>query len=711
MATTKNTITYDGNFASIRGPVINFISERLFNKVYPLKVDADPDALWDLFYNSFSSDEFKQFNNCNCCRHFIKTYGLMLFIDREHQQPESIWGVHSFMEEDNPYKAGFEAMDALVRRSSPVRTFNFTQEFVPIKSNTKILPEGETRDFDHFYYHIGSIDSVPQDRSEYLNNIPSYAKKIGMGMNEFISIKLSFDKISLQSIDSVLAMIEGNQLTRGDAYLRALESFKVLHLRSAASRDVSLFIWQYLAECYQGEVLPNKIRSTSLGSLLEDLTKGDKAVEDCIKSYEAKVNPTVYSRTVRTVSKGQVQTSKDYLTKNGYMPSFSRRLAIPSDLDVSDLLYVDRGSTQAQDPFESLENEKPVNPNSFRGCQSITLDDFISMPKNDLSILFEEDLVQNLFTLVAPSCSEDKPLTSWNNGFSFSYRGEVTSSISARVKSAGGEISGVLRYSLSWEGDCDLDLHCAEKHFDGNSCNINFQTKAPRLTSGRLDVDANASSDDLMASPVENICYSDDLKEIHPGRYEVKVNNYSRRSPPNDGFYLEFFYNGKTTLYYHPKHVGYGETVPVLDFTLNENLDLKISREIGKQELQEATVSSAKTWGLTKKTFCKVESMSYSPNHWGDNEVGTKHLFFYLTDARLSGDTRSIYTEFLPSELKPHRRVIEEIAGRTKIDCSKDPGCNDQVSGVGFLLTERKSLHVRFKDPSSNGFKIYKVEI
>jgi hypothetical protein len=79
----------------------------------------------------------------------------------------------------------------------------------------------------------------------------------------------------------------------------------------------------------------------------------------------------------------------------------------------------------------------------------------------------------------------------------------------------------------------------------------------------------------------------------------------------------------------------------------------------------------------------------YSPNHWGDNKVGAKHLILALKGCKNPGATRGMYNEFLDNRLTAHSKVFEVLSSRTKCAYS-----DEQVSGVGFTAARGDSVTV-----------------
>ena len=64
-----------------------------------------------------------------------------------------------------------------------------------------------------------------------------------------------------------------------------------------------------------------------------------------------------------------------------------------------------------------------------------------------------------------------------------------------------------------------------------------------------------------------------------------------------------------------------------------------------------------------------------------------------LDDCQAEGNIRGFYNEFLPTTLRPHRKVLEIVGERMLI--APDP---QQLSGLGFSSTQRNTVVVRITD-------------
>jgi hypothetical protein len=268
----------------------------------------------------------------------------------------------------------------------------------------------------------------------------------------------------------------------------------------------------------------------------------------------------------------------------------------------------------------------------------------------------------------------------WDNNFSWAYVGEVADSMKERVKAAGGDVDGVLRYSIQWndEGDNndDLDAHCIEP----NKNHIFFENKGRRhRSSGMLDVDIVNPGRKVA---VENITWSNE-NQMSEGLYDMYVNNYSHRTGKS-GFTAEIEYGGQIHSFSYPKQIRQGSNVRValLKYTKAGGIEIV--------ESLPSSTASREVWGVATQQFRKASMIMTSPNHWDDKATGNKHFFFMLEGCKQEGQARGFFNEFLTEGLRDHRKVFEVLGSKMKTNESEE-----QLSGLGFSSTQRNHVFCR----------------
>lgn len=100
----------------------------------------------------------------------------------------------------------------------------------------------------------------------------------------------------------------------------------------------------------------------------------------------------------------------------------------------------------------------------------------------------------------------------------------------------------------------------------------------------------------------------------------------------------------------------------------------------------------------------KVTTVTLSPNYWGTNAVGNKHVFFVLDGCKSDEALRGIYNEFLHPRLEEHRKVFEVIGDKTK--CAPT---EKHLAGLGFSSTKKDSILIRVCSGKTR--RLYNVKI
>lgn len=344
-----------------------------------------------------------------------------------------------------------------------------------------------------------------------------------------------------------------------------------------------------------------------------------------------------------------------------------------------------------------MMGEVSIDPKRFSRVEEAGIDKFVAdiLPTaREVEILLENRHAPNMVSLIAPANKEAKSMFKWNNGFSWAYSGNITdSTMKERVKSAGGNVEGVLRFSIQWNdtntySGNDVDAHC----FEPDGTHIYFGYKRSYQTGGNLDVDIQHP--DRNTPAVENIAYPD-KQRMKPGNYRFVVHQYANRGG-KDGFRAEIEFDGQIYQYNYDRELRQGEHVEVATVTLNRDGTFTI------KEHMKSTTTSRDIWGLKTNNFVPVSVVMYSPNYWDDQQgIGHRHYFFMLKDCVNPEQPNAFYNEFLKNELDQHKRVMEALGSKLAV-----VDADDQLSGLGFSATKRNDIIIKVKGATERIMKI-----
>jgi len=651
--------------------VFNAAVQKQFSKMSEkilFETDIEPDNLWENYLNSFpegSNPIFRERtdHDCSCCRQFIKTMGGVVALD-DNNEFITLWDIESI---GNAYDVVANAMAALVRSSKIKNVFKHYQSKVGVAKNFQNTTEGILT-WEHFNVTLKSKFLADKD---LIGSLSSQAR------STFDVFFRSLNEVKLDSVQTVLDLINQNAIYRGAEFKSMVEKFYNA-LKNKPRSNLENFAWKNSVE------LPDSvthIRNKAIGILILDIDKG-LPLEDAVRIYESVVAPTNYKRPTALVTKAQIEKAKKTIEGLGLMQSLERRHACIDDISVNDVIFIDRSVKKklVRTAFEDLADSVKVDVKNLSRVQEMSIHDFLSKvvpTSSGIELLFENKNIGNLVSLIAPTDATAPNLFKWDNGFSWTYNGELADSMKHRVKARGGNVTGELCCRLSWDYEDDLDFHMEEP--DGFVVYFgNVRRKSSN--GGMLDLDANGC-DGPQEFPVENIFY-EYLKTMKDGTYQLIVHNYTRRSS-GSGFDVEIDLRGEVTSFKYDQVLGNRQRVKVADI-VKKGLDIKIKPSLPKG------ATSKQVWGIFTGNFHKVSSIMLSPNYWGDRGVGNKHYFFMIKDCVNEGSARGFHNEFLRSDLDQHRKVLELVGSKMVVESSAE-----QLSGLGFSSTKPDAVVFR----------------
>jgi len=652
------------------------------------ETDTDNDDIWNIYLDSFpvGTNEVyrkKREFDCSCCRNFIKNIGNVVVI--KNNKIQTIW---DFETNDTTFQPVIKALSEYVKLKaitnvwiSKFNKIGTDKNFEKVENTTTIT------EWQHFYLDLPN--KFVDKSTKSLGDIKGSYRDV---KNVF---KRSLEEITEDSLLTVLEIIAQNSLYKGQEWKSVLKQF--LKYKKEYSKlqteEKDNYTWEQSVQV--GSVI-GKIRNHSIGTLLTNISEG-MDLDIAVKKYETIVAPTNYKRPKAIFTKKMLEDAQKTIEELGYLHSLNRRYATLDDITINNILFSNKDSAKQikGSVFDEMVNDISINPKKFSKIEEVSINNFITniLPTTkELEALLENKHSRNLVSLITSENKNSKTMFKWDNSFSWAYSGNITDSIKEKVKSAGGNVEGVLRFSIQWNDEGvdknDLDAHCCEPN--GNL--IYYSNKRSYETTGQLDIDIINPTPGTPA--VENITWTDKNRMLE-GTYEFLVHNYTHRGG-KEGFKAEIEFDGQIYSFNYNKELKNGEKVKVAKVNFNKTTGFTI------EELLPSNVSSREIWGLKTNQFIPVSIVSYSPNYWDKQQgIGNKHYFFMLKNCINPENSNGMFNEFLKEELLKHKRVFEALG--SKMNC-KDS--TEQLSGLGFSSTKTDELIIKVEGQTKRTIKI-----
>ena len=680
------------------------------------RVELTGQQVWDIYINGFSASQNPVFrdpqssvHNCNTDRHFIKRYGNIVALDENN----SIMTMFDIDVAESDFETTVPNLSAWLKEAKIVAPFFESWNEINVLPYEKKITKTQTQ------FQLGIAEQYKQYTKEEVEKFGVVEQGKVYTFNHFhVFAPAAFIDMSIKSVDAIVGEYRDakNVFQRGmqEIPLDTLQLVNDLILQgSLLNGDAHLFkIQQFIELKKQYELVPvaqkdnwcwkasyklpiSKFRNELIGTLCVELAEGVELNEAC-KTWNKRVDPLNYMKAKAPITTSQIKQAQKFVEEEGYLASFDRRFATIDDIDVSEILHTNAGDGAIKtaslfDAVKATSVSTRHKRSHFNDITSISIETFMKeiLPTaTSVEAFLENRMDGNLVALITANEKNSKPLFKWSNNYSWTYNGNLAgkSQIKEAVKSAGGKVDGVLRFSITWNesgnDNSDLDNHCLEP----NRNRIYFSSKVSPTSGGHLDVDIITPNGKLA---VENITFPS-IQKMQQGDYTFLVNQYSARN--SQGFKAEIEFNGEVYNYEYKKAVNGNVEVAVV--TLKNGV-FSIEHKLPE------TASSKTLWGLESNEFHKVNLVSLSPNYWGENNVGNKHYFFMLEKCNPDVPLSSFHNEYLVGELLSHRKVLECLSQTTKIHPSKV-----SLSGIGFNSTVSDELIVKVKGSHQRVLKI-----
>lgn len=633
---------------------------------------VDTSDLFEVYLSAFPEGTNPLFrerteHDCSCCKNFIRNIGnVVAIIDG---RVVTVWD--DYASAPAPYDVVGRILAERVRQA-PIRGVWRTKERQYSQETSVEMIEDRAHTWHHFAARVPDKNfSLTPDKAA--GDINTTAHVLRRGLKE----------LSLDALDTVLDLITAKALYKGEEFEPAIRRFRELKAQWTGDE---LLVWQNLDD------KSARFRNTAIGQLILELSEGTD-LEIAVKKYDKMVAPANYKRPTALITPKMIDQAMDKLDELGLRDAVERRHARIEDVSINDVLFVDNASAgKMKDSLRDSLMSSAAKPKvDIKNATPISAADFFAMNHTSISALVENRHAGNFMSITAG----EPGLFPWNNGFSWSYDGDMTdSSLRQRVQMAGGRVDGVLRFSHLWNdvgrNSSLMDLHVfmpgSTPHTDGrhdsypHGQRVGWNNRQDRASGGVQDVDYTQPAP-VGYVPVENITFPS-MEKLKDGDYTFAIHNWALRSPTNSGFKAEIELGGQLFQYDHPAPLANKEWITLAVATLKAGV-WTINHK------HDTTTSSRERWGVSTETLVPVETLLLSPNHWEGQQIGHKHWFFILRGCKNPDPVRGIYNEYLRPDLNEHRKVFEVLGSKTKA-----PFAEEQLSGLGFSSTQRNTLKV-----------------
>ena len=699
-------------------------------KLFRSKVTGD--SLWAVYLESFKQGNDPKFrdpassvHNCNHCKNFVRRYGNIVAFDEDlnmitlfdfvgegefENVPEELSKVLNDNEIQDVFFETYDSLNALPYESCSKKNTEFK---LGIVSNTKrytkeeaemygVVKPNELRKFEHMSLTLPK-QFVPITKE-------SVQALTGKYRDAFHVFNRGMEEIPLDTLNLVKDLIKQGSLLDGTAHLGVIEAIIPLKKQYDDVPSSKRVNWCWV-NSYNNSLA--KFKNSLIGVLCSELAEGMELNKACT-NWNKRVDPVNYKKAKAPITERQIKEAKLFVEENGYESSFNRRFATIDDIKASEILHINsgEGTIQKISVFDSVKSTSTRHKRSeFDGVEEVSIEKFIKdiLPGcTSVEAFLKNNHQRNMVTITTAADDDSKNIFKWNNNYSWTFEGNLTgkSQLAEKVEALGGRIDGVFRFTHSWNeiepNQSLMDLHVfmpgcqlPDDLFSSGGPNVvgrrvGWNKRSDAQSGGTQDVDYTSKAPTGYI-PVENITFPD-IDRMPDGKYTCMIHNWSHRQSAGKGR-AEIAFGDEVYNYIYP-NTSKQRWFKIAEVT-KKGTQFTIEHFIDEEN------SSKEIWGLDSNKFHEVNLVCPSPNHWSDNEIGNKHYFFMLKNAKIPTSMRSFHNENLKGDLVKHRKVMEVLANTTMIEPEEKA-----LAGLGFNSTVRDEVILRLKGTHKRVIKV-----
>jgi hypothetical protein len=368
--------------------------------------ETDAADLWNGYLYMIPYPE-KAHHTCRTCQRFVERYGGLVTIRADGSLSPVLWDPAT--SPDLYYEQEMHLHDR-------VRNANVTGVFISADSQLGVARTGR---WSHLHGYV-------PEHARWKKRTQTASQASAEKLEEFKMLDRALVDFSSDTIKRAQVLVASDELYRTEKVAGPMEFFADLKAQTASVRAKGTranLIWRAVATAPAGFA---HIRSTMVGSLLEDLQNG-YSTDQAKSRFAAKMHPLRYQRPKAAPASQTIQRAEKLVAELGLERSFARRYA---RLEEVPLLWAPKqnAARARKGVFANVvaKNETVDSSDTLAGKQRMTWTSFHKkvVPLADSMEVFVPTVPAAFFAVLGPVHMDAPLLFQWSHGYSwYTYTG------------------------------------------------------------------------------------------------------------------------------------------------------------------------------------------------------------------------------------------------------------------------------------------------